>query len=127
MIDSNAHYLKSHEWARRENGNVFSVGLTAYAIEQLGDIVYIELPQPGRQLKKEEVFGIVESVKSASDMYSPLSGKVIEVNTVPDNPDILKTDAYKKGWLFKLEASTPAEFDSLMDDKAYRAYLETEA
>lgn len=127
MIDPNARYLKSHEWARKEEGNVFSIGLTAYAVEQLGDIVYMELPQPGRQLKKEEVFGIVESVKSASDMYSPLSGKVIAVNTIPDNPDILKTDAYKKGWLIKIEASNCAEFDSLMDEKAYRAYLETEA
>jgi glycine cleavage system H protein len=128
MIDADARYMKSHEWAKKESGKVFVVGLTAYAIEQLGDIVYMELPEVGRQLNKEESFGVVESVKSASDMYAPISGKVIEVNNnVPDNPDILKTDAYQKGWLIKIEASTPAEFDSLMDEKAYRAYLETEA
>lgn len=128
MIDPNARYLKSHEWARKESGNIFVVGLTAYAIEQLGDIVYMELPQVGRQLKKEEAFGIVESVKSASDMYAPISGKVVEANAdVPNNPDMLKTDAYQKGWLIKIEASNPAEFDALMDEKAYRTYLETEA
>lgn len=128
MIDPNARYLKSHEWARKESGNIFVVGLTAYAIEQLGDIVYMELPQVGRQLKKEEAFGIVESVKSASDIYAPISGKVVEANAeVPNNPDMLKTDAYQKGWLIKIEASNPAEFDALMDEKAYRTYLETEA
>jgi glycine cleavage system H protein len=128
MIDADARYMKSHEWAKKESGKVFVVGLTAYAIEQLGDIVYMELPEVGRQLNKEESFGVVESVKSASDMYAPLSGKVIDINkTVPDNPDILKTDAYQKGWLIKIEASNPAEFDGLMDEKAYRAYLETEA
>ncbi|MCE5185125.1 MAG: glycine cleavage system protein GcvH [Planctomycetaceae bacterium] len=128
MIDANARYLKSHEWARKENGNVFAVGITAYAAEQLGDIVYMELPQIGREVKEGEAFGIVESVKSASDMYAPISGTVTEINkTVPDNPDILKTDAYQKGWLIKLEAANPAEFDGLMDEKAYRTYLETEA
>lgn len=128
MIDANARYLKSHEWARKESGNVFTVGLTTYAVEQLGDIVYMELPEVGRKLTNNESFGIVESVKSASDMYAPISGKVIEVNkTVPDNPDILKTDAYQKGWLIKIEAANPSEFDALMDDKAYRKYLETDA
>lgn len=128
MIDSQAKYLKSHEWARKEGGNVFAVGLTTYAIEQLGDIVYMELPQVGRELKKEEAFGIVESVKSASDMYAPVSGKVVDVNkSIPDNPDTLKADAYQKGWLIKIEASNASEFEGLMDEKAYRTYLETEA
>lgn len=128
MIDSQAKYLKSHEWARKESGNVFAVGLTTYAIEQLGDIVYMELPQVGRELKKEEAFGIVESVKSASDMYAPVSGKVVDVNkSIPDNPDTLKADAYQKGWLIKIEASNASEFEGLMDEKAYRTYLETEA
>lgn len=128
MIDPQAGYLKSHEWARKESGNVFVIGLTSYAIEQLGDIVYMELPEAGRELKKDEAFGLVESVKSASDMYAPISGKVVEVNAdVPNNPDLLKTDAYQAGWLIKIEAANPAEFDALMDEKAYRAYLETEA
>ena len=128
MIDPNARYMKSHEWARKETGSVFAIGLTAYAIEQLGDIVYMELPQVGRELKKDEAFGLVESVKSASDMYAPIAGKVVEINkNVPDNPDMLKADAYQKGWLIKIEAQNLSEFDGLMDEKAYRSYLETEA
>lgn len=128
MIDADARYLKSHEWAKKESGNVFSVGLSAYAIEQLGDIVYMELPEVGKQFKKEESFGIVESVKSAADMYAPVSGKVVEVNSnIPDNPDVLKTDPYGAGWLIKIEASDPAEFDGLLDESAYRKFLETEA
>ncbi|MBL7214547.1 MAG: glycine cleavage system protein GcvH [Phycisphaerae bacterium] len=127
MIDSEARYLKTHEWAKKDGG-VFVVGLTAYAIEQLGDIVYMELPEVGKELARGDAFGIVESVKSASDMYAPLSGKVVEVNEqVPDSPDVLKTDAYGAGWLIKIKAGDAAQFDSLMDADAYRKFLETEA
>ena len=87
MLDADARYLKSHEWVKKQDGNVFSVGLSAYALEQLGDIVYIELPAVGGELKKEEIFGVIESVKSAADMYTPISGKIIQVNEdIPDNP-----------------------------------------
>ena len=127
LIDPDAKYLKSHEWAKAEGG-VFTVGLTAYAIEQLGDIVYMELPEAGAEFSKDEPFGVVESVKSAADMNMPLSGKIVEANTeIPDSPDVLKTDAYDKGWLIKVEASDPSELDALMDAEAYRAFLETEA
>lgn len=128
LIDPQARYLKTHEWAKKQSGTVYTVGLTAYAIEQLGDIVYMELPEVGRELAAGQPFGIVESVKSASDMYTPLSGRVAAVNTdIPDNPDALKQDAYDKGWLIKIEASNPAEFDGLMDAEAYRRFLESEA
>ena len=128
MIDADARYLQSHEWAKNETGNVFTIGLSAYAIEQLGDIVFMELPEVGREFKKEEPIGGVESVKTAADMYAPLSGKVVAVNEdVPDNPDALKTDAYNAGWLVKIEASDPSEFEALMDDAAYKKHLETEA
>ena len=128
MIDADARYLQSHEWAKNETGNVFTIGLSAYAIEQLGDIVFMELPEVGREFKKEEPIGVVESVKTAADMYAPLSGKVVAVNEdVPDNPDALKTDAYNAGWLVKIEASDPSEFEALMDDAAYKKHLETEA
>ena len=128
MIDADARYLQSHEWAKNESGNVFTIGLSAYAIEQLGDIVFMELPEVGREFKKEESIGVVESVKTAADMYAPLSGKVVAVNEdVPDNPDALKTDAYNAGWLVKIEASDPSEFEALMDDAAYKKHLETEA
>jgi len=128
MIDKEARYLESHEWAKQQGGNVFSVGLTAYAIEQLGDIVYMELPEVGTEVTAGESFGVVESVKSASDMYAPISGTVVEANTdIPDNPDILKSDAYDAGWMIKIEASDPAEFEALMDGASYKKFLETEA
>jgi glycine cleavage system H protein len=127
MIDKEARYLESHEWAKPQGGTVFTVGLTAYAIEQLGDIVYMELPEAGTEVVAGEPFGVVESVKSASDMYAPISGTVVEANTdIPDSPDILKSDAYDVGWLIKIEASDPDEFDDLMDNAAYKKFLETE-
>lgn len=128
MVDAEARYLKTHEWAKKQSGKIFTVGLTAYAVEQLGDIVYIELPVVGKTLSKGDVFGVIESVKAASDMYSPLSGKVVEVNsTIPDNPDMLKKDVYNTGWLIKIEVANTAEFDGLMDAGAYRKFLESEA
>ena len=127
MVDADARYLKSHEWVKKDEGNVFSVGLSAYALEQLGDIVYIELPAVGQELKKEDAFGVIESVKSAADLYTPISGKVVQVNEdIPDNPDMLSKDAYGAGWLIKVEAADPAELESLLDAAAYQQSLETE-
>ncbi|MHC5089532.1 MAG: glycine cleavage system protein GcvH [Planctomycetota bacterium] len=127
MVDADAKYLKSHEWVKQD-GNVYSVGLSAYALEQLGDIVYIELPQVGTEYNKEDAFGVIESVKTASDLYIPLTGKVVQVNEeLPDNPDILSKDAYGAGWLIKVEASDPAELETLLDAAAYKKFLETEA
>jgi len=128
IVDADARYLETHEWAKKEDGDVFVVGLTAYAIEQLGDIVYMELPEVGKELAKGDAFGVIESVKSASDMYAPLSGEVVDVHAdVPDNPDMLKKDAYSGGWLIKIKASDAAAFDGLMDAAAYQKFLETEA
>jgi glycine cleavage system H protein len=128
MIDPEARYLKTHEWARREDGDVFAVGLSSYAIDQLGDIVFMELPEPGDAVEPGGSFGVVESVKAASDLYAPVGGEVVEVNEqVPDNPDMLKEDPYEEGWLIKIKASNPAEFEELMDAKEYKRFLETEA
>lgn len=127
MVDSEARYLESHEWVKQQEGGIFSVGLSAYALEQLGDIVYLELPDVGRELKKEESFGVIESVKSAADMYTPVSGKVVEVNEdIPDNPDMLSKDPYGAGWLIKVEATDTSELDTLLDAVAYQKFLETE-
>lgn len=128
MIDPEARYLKTHEWARREEGDVFAVGLSRYAIDQLGDIVFMELPEPGDAVEQGGSFGVVESVKAASDLYAPVGGEVVEVNEqVPDNPDMLKEDPYEDGWLIRIKASNPAEFEELMDVKEYKHFLETEA
>jgi len=127
MFDRDARYLRTHEWAKKD-GSLVAVGLTAYAVEQLGDIVYMELPEVGKLLNAGEAFGVVESVKSASEMNAPVGGTVVAANTaVCDNPDILKKDAYGIGWLIKLEPADAAQFDGLMDADAYRTYLDTEA
>ena len=128
MIDQEAGYLKSHEWAKKEDEKVFSAGLSSYAIEQLGDIVYMELPAIGDTFEKGAIFGVIESVKAASDMYMPIGGEIAAVNeAVADNPDMLKTDPYEKGWFIKIKVSNPAEFDELMDAASYQTFLETEA
>lgn len=128
MIDQEARYLKSHEWIKKEDDGVFAVGLSSYALEQLGDIVFMELPSEGETFEQGAVFGVVESVKAASDMYMPVGGEIAEVNqAAADNPDMLKEDPYEEGWLIKIKASNPAEFDELLDAKEYRHFLETEA
>ena len=127
MVDADARYLKSHEWVKKQDGNIFSVGLSAYAVKQLGDIVYVKLPDVGRELSREDPFGMIESVKSTVDISTPLSGKIVSVNTaIPDNPDMLSKDAYGIGWLIRIEAADPAELDILMDADAYREFLQTE-
>ena len=128
LIDPDARYLDSHEWAKKDEGNVYTVGLSGYAIEQLGDIVYMELPEVGAEFAKGDSFGVVESVKSAADMYMPLSGKIVAIHEeIPDAPDMLKDDAYDEGWLIKIEATKAEEFEELMDEAAYRTFLESEA
>ncbi|HPY76618.1 MAG TPA: glycine cleavage system protein GcvH [Anaerohalosphaeraceae bacterium] len=127
MIDPEARYLRTHEWARREDGDVFTIGLSSYAIDQLGDIVFMELPQEGDTLDQGGSFGVVESVKAASDLYAPIGGEVVEVNeAVPENPDMLKEDPYEEGWLIKIKASNPEEFEEMMDAGEYKHFLETE-
>ena len=127
MIDKDARYLESHEWAKIGEGGIVSVGLSSYAIEQLGDIVYLELPTVGTTLTKGQTFGIVESVKAASDMYAPVSGQVIEVNgDIQDNPDILKADAYEQGWFIKIETESTTEFESLMDAAEYEQLINSQ-
>lgn len=127
MIDPEARYLRTHEWAKEEDDGVFLIGLSSYAVEQLGDIVYMELPEEGDTVEQGGTFGVVESVKAASDLYAPLGGEILEVNqAVADNPDLLKEDPYEEGWLIKIKATNPSEFEDLMDAKEYKRFLETE-
>ncbi len=126
MIDRQALYLSTHEWAKKGPKSLITVGLSAYAIEQLGEIISLELPQVGKNLHQGDVFGVIQSVKSAVEMCVPVSGKVAVVNAgLSDNPDLLKTEAYGKAWMIQIEPVSPAEFDSLMDAEAYEKFLQT--
>lgn len=127
MIDKDLRYAQSHEWARVEDDGTVTVGLSGFAIEQLGDVVYMELPSVGDDLTKGEAFGVVESVKAAADMYSPVSGKVAAVNeNIQDDPDVLNRDTYGDGWLMRVEVAGPGEFEMLMDAAGYEDYLKSQ-
>jgi glycine cleavage system H protein len=118
-------YTRDHEWIRLEGGTAV-MGITPYAQEQLGDIVFVELPEVGKKLEKGGEAAVVESVKAASEVYAPISGEVVEVNTaLTDEPGKVNESADGDGWLLKLKPSRPAEIDGLLDEAAYQAYLET--
>ncbi len=127
MIEKGLRYSQTHEWARVEADGTVAVGLSGYAIEQLGDVVYIELPSVGDVVSKGEVFGVVESVKAASDMNAPVSGRVTAVNdTVQDDPDVLKRDTYGAGWLIRIEVAGLDEYEVLLDSAEYEKVIESE-
>lgn len=115
-------YTKNDEWLRVE-GNVGTMGLTDYAQDQLNDIVYVDLPDAGDSLKKGATFCSIESVKAASDVYAPASGKITEVNNaLEDEPELINSDPYGKGWIVKFDISNAADADDLMDAAAYAEY-----
>ncbi len=118
---SNLKYTKEHEWIKIE-GNKGTIGVTKYAIDQLGDVVYLDLPKPGTQFKAHDTFGTIESTKTVSDLYIPVSCKILEINTaIVDSPENLATDAYDKGWLIKVEIEgTP---DALLSSSEYEDYI----
>ncbi len=117
-------YSNEHEWAILD-GEVASIGLSSYAVEQLGDITFVELPEVGAKAGKDDSIAFIESVKAASDIYTPLSGEVIEVNeTLEDTPELLN-EAAETTWVFKLKLSDASEFETLMDEAGYKAYIET--
>ncbi|MBC7411612.1 MAG: glycine cleavage system protein GcvH [Bacteroidia bacterium] len=122
-IPANLKYTKDHEWVSI-NGNVATVGITDFAQHELGDIVYVDIKSEGEQLAQEEIFGTVEAVKTVSDLFMPLSGKVIEINKGLDTtPDAVNNDAYETGWMIKIELSNDAEIAELLDSTAYTALI----
>ena len=122
---STLKFTEEHEWIRLE-GDVATVGISDYAQQQLGDVVFVELPEVGRKVAKGEAIAVVESVKAASDIYAPVSGEVIEANAALSNsPGEVNNDAMGAGWFFKLRLGTPGELDGLMDQTAYDAFLKT--
>jgi glycine cleavage system H protein len=125
-IPDDLRYTKEHEWASIE-GKIVTVGITDYAQDQLGDIVYVELPEEGATAKSDEPFGVVESVKAVSDIYAPVSGKVVEANhSLGDTPELLNEDPYNEAWLVKIEVASAKEFNALLSADEYREFLEEE-
>jgi glycine cleavage system H protein len=122
-IPTDLKYAQSHEWVRVE-GDLAIVGITDHAQHELTDVVFVELPEAGRELRAGEPCAVVESVKTASDMYAPVSGAVVEVNHALDTqPGLVNTEPYAGGWFFKVRLSQPNELGGLMDDAAYRAQI----
>lgn len=120
MILDELKYVESHEWVREEEDGIVTVGITDFAQEQLGDVVFVELPEIDAELNKEDEAAVVESVKAASDIYAPVSGKVVEVNdALVDSPEALNQDPYGEAWLFRLEMSEPSELEQLLDAETY--------
>ncbi len=118
------YYSNEHEWAILD-GEVASIGLSAYAVEQLGDITFVELPEVGAEADKDDSIAFIESVKAASDIYTPVGGEVVEVNeALEDTPELLN-EAAEISWVFKLKVSDVSEFETLMDEAGYKAYIET--
>jgi len=116
-------YTKEHEWVRVDDG-VGTVGITDYAQDQLGDIVYIDLPAPGTSVKQSEKLGEIESVKAVSDLYSPVSGEVVDLNEdVNDHPELVNESPYEKGWLVRLRLADPTELDALLTANQYDQLL----
>ena len=119
------YFTKEHEWIRVD-GDTATVGISNHAQEQLGDIVFAEVPEAGRQLSKGQEAAVVESVKAASDVYAPVSGEVVEGNAaLDDEPALINSDPEGQGWFFKLRLDNPGELDGLMDETAYRDWIQT--
>ena len=126
-VPTELKYTRSHEWVRVDDEGVATIGITDHAQELLGDLVFVELPEVATQLAAGSECAVVESVKAASDVYSPLSGEVVEVNEVlADSPETINQDAYEDGWIFRLRLSDPEELEALLDADSYAEHAENE-
>ncbi len=123
MVPTDLHYTKDHEWVRLA-GDVATVGITAFAAEQLGDIVFVELPDVGRALEQAATFGVVESVKAVSDLFAPVGGEVLERNDeLASKPELVNSEPYEGGWMVRIRLADPAEIDRLLGPDAYDALV----
>ena len=127
MVPAELRYTKSHEWVRMEEGNTVTVGITAFAAEQLGDVVFLELPAVGESVKAETPFGVIESVKAAVDLNCPVSGEVVEANDdLTGNLELLGKDPYGAAWMIKVKPDSDTDFKNLMSAEEYDKFLEEE-
>jgi glycine cleavage system H protein len=124
-VPEELRYSKDHEWAKVEDGGKVRIGITDYAQDALGDVVYVDVPQVGAEVKADDTFSEVESTKSVSDIYAPVDGTVVEVNgELADAPERINEDPYGEGWIAVIEPSDPAQVDALLDAAAYQALIE---
>ncbi len=127
-IPEDLRYTESHEWVAQQEDGTLRVGITDYAQQQLGDLVYVELPEVGQSFVSGAECAVVESVKSASDLYMPVSGEIAAVNEeLADSPELINQDPYGQGWIYEIQPSDPAELDGLLDADGYREIIENEA
>ncbi|NOG32020.1 glycine cleavage system protein GcvH [Halomonas sp. TBZ9] len=126
QVPANLHYAPSHEWVLDNQDGTVTIGITDHAQEALGDVVFVELPEVGNTLSKGEEFGVIESVKAASDLYAPVNGKVIEVNEeLEDSPETVNESPYENGWIMKVRLDS--SIDDLLDAEAYQASIDADA
>ena len=119
-IPENLRYTKEHEWTSVD-GDIITVGITDYAQGELGDIVFVELPEIDAEISEKQSFGVIEAVKTVSDLYAPVSGKIVEVNNaLVDKPDLINSDPYGEGWIIKIKSNNPDEINNLLDASGYK-------
>ena len=126
-IPENLRYTKEHEWGKLD-GSILTIGVTDFAQSELGEIVYVEVETVGETIAKDEIFGTIEAVKTTSDLYMPVTGKILEFNkqldeNAGDQPDLVNSDAYGEGWIIKIEISNKSELESLMDHEGYKSHI----
>ncbi|MBI3025334.1 MAG: glycine cleavage system protein GcvH [Candidatus Tectomicrobia bacterium] len=120
-------YSREHEWVKVE-GNIAQVGITDYAQSELGDVVYVELPEVGADVEANNTFGVVESVKAVSDLFAPVTGSITEVNPqLEEEPELVNSDPYEDGWMIKIEMNDPSELNDLLDADEYKTFVEEES
>lgn len=123
-IPANLKYVASHEWLKLEDDGIITVGITDHAQDLLGDVVFVELPEVGREVSADEEIAVVESVKAASDVYAPIAGEIVEVNDeLVDSPELANEDPYGKAWFFKIKPANVADYDDLLSDEEYQSAL----
>lgn len=128
VVPADLKFTRTHEWVRVEDDGIVTVGISEHAQELLGDMVYVEVPEVGAEVDAEQACAVVESVKAASDVYSPVTGEVIEVNEdLADSPEIVNNDSYEAGWIMRIRLDKPEELDQLLDADAYEEFIAAEA